>query len=82
VIAPGYDLAEAARRLGGDIVAEQIAPRNLQELVLQEAINAGPALARLPRELDEVARALLRGELRTRVSLCPSRRTYAYCERW
>ena len=32
-------------------------------------MNAGPVLARLPRELDELARALLHGELRTRVSL-------------
>lgn len=68
-IAPGYDIAEAARRLTGDGGAQQVAPRTLQELVLQEAINAGPALARLPREADELARALLRGELRTRVSL-------------
>jgi ubiquinone biosynthesis protein len=68
-IEPGYDIGEAARRLAGDGGAQQVAPRTLQELVLQEAINAGPALARLPREADELARALLRGELRTRVSL-------------
>ena len=69
VIAPGYDITEGARRLGGEIVADQVAPKNLEELVLQQAMNAGPALSRLPRQLDEVARALLRGELRTRVSL-------------
>jgi ubiquinone biosynthesis protein len=69
VIDPGYDFAAAARRLGGDVVAEQMAPKNLQELVMQEALNAGPSLARLPREMDELARRLLRGELRTRVSL-------------
>ena len=69
VIAPGYDLAEGAKRLGGELVAEQVAPRNLEELVLQQAMNAGPVLSRLPRQLDEVSRALLRGELRTRVSL-------------
>jgi ubiquinone biosynthesis protein len=69
VIAPGYDFGAAARRLGGDVVAEQMAPRNLQELLMQEALNAGPSLARLPREMDELARRLLRGELRTRVSL-------------
>jgi ubiquinone biosynthesis protein len=69
VIAPGYDIAEGARRLGGEIVAEQVAPQNIQELVMQQAMNAGPLLSRLPREMDELARALLRGELRARVSL-------------
>jgi ubiquinone biosynthesis protein len=69
VIAPGYDIVEATRRLGGEVAAQQMVPRNLEELVMQEAMNAGPALARLPREVDELARALLRGELRTRVSL-------------
>ncbi len=69
VIAPGYDLAEGAKRLGGELVAEQVAPKNIEELVLQHAMNAGPVLSRLPRQLDEVSRALLRGELRTRVSL-------------
>jgi ubiquinone biosynthesis protein len=69
VLSPGYDLAEAARRLGGTPEGQQAAPKTLEELVLQEAINAGPALARLPREMDELARSLLRGDLRTRVSL-------------
>jgi ubiquinone biosynthesis protein len=69
VVAPGYDVADGVKRLGGETVAEQIAPHNLQELVLQEAMSAGPVLSRLPRELDALAQALLRGELRTRVSL-------------
>jgi ubiquinone biosynthesis protein len=69
VIVPAYNIVEAARRLGGEIVAEQTAPKNLQELVLQQAMDAGPALARLPRKMDDLAQALLLGELRTRVSL-------------
>ncbi len=69
VIAPGYNVAEAVTRVGGDVVAQQVAPANLQELVLQEAMSAGPILGRLPRELDELAQTLLRGELRTRISL-------------
>jgi ubiquinone biosynthesis protein len=69
VIAPRYDVADGIKRLGGEVVAEQMAPQNLQELVMQEAISAGPVLSRLPRELDALAQALLRGELRTRVSL-------------
>jgi ubiquinone biosynthesis protein len=69
VIAPGHNILDAARRLGGDVVAQQMAPGNLQELVLQQAMDAGPVLARLPRELDELAQTLLHGELRTRLSL-------------
>lgn len=51
------------------MVAEQMAPQDLQELLLQQAVDAGPALARLPRKMDDLAQALLLGELRTRVSL-------------
>jgi ubiquinone biosynthesis protein len=69
VIVPRYDVAEGMRRVGEDVMAKQLAPRNLQELILQEAVAAGPILSRLPREVDALARALLRGELRTRVSL-------------
>jgi ubiquinone biosynthesis protein len=69
VIDPGHNILDAARRVGGDVVAEQMTPGNLQELVLQQAMDAGPALARLPGELDELAQTLLRGELRTRLSL-------------
>jgi ubiquinone biosynthesis protein len=76
VIAPAYNIVEAARRLGGEMVAEQMAPQNLQELLLQQAVDAGPALARLPRKMDDLAQALLLGELRTRVSLLsPSPKT-------
>lgn len=55
------------RRCGA--VAQQMTPQNIQELVLQQAVDAGPVLARLPRELDELAQTLLHGELRTRLSL-------------
>lgn len=69
VISPGYDIgaaAPSARRRGGDRTdgagdAPGADPAG--------AISAGPALARTPREIDELARALLRGELGTRVSL-------------
>ncbi|HYT80964.1 MAG TPA: hypothetical protein VEQ37_17240 [Actinomycetota bacterium] len=40
---------------------------------MQEAVSAGPILSRLPRELDAIARTLLSGELRTRVSLFSER---------
>jgi ubiquinone biosynthesis protein len=69
VISPRYDTAEGVRRVGEDVLAKQMAPQNIQELVLQEAMSAGPILSRLPREVDAIARTLLRGELRTRVSL-------------
>ena len=68
VIAPGHNILDVARRLGGDVMAEQMAPGNLQELLLRQAMDAAPVLARLPRELDELAQTLLHGELRTRLS--------------
>jgi ubiquinone biosynthesis protein len=68
-IAPGYQVAEGVRRTRGELTAQQVVPHNLQELALQEALNAGPVLQRLPHQVDGLARALLRGELRTRVSL-------------
>lgn len=69
VISPGHNILEAARRVGGDVVGQQMTPENLEEFVLQQAMDAGPALSRLPRELDELAQTLLRGELRTRLSV-------------
>lgn len=50
-------------------MAQQVVPRNLQELALQEALSAASVLHRLPHQVDGLARALLRGELRARVSL-------------
>jgi ubiquinone biosynthesis protein len=68
-IDPGYQVSEGVRRTRGELAAQQAVPHNLQELALQEALNAGPVLHRLPYQVDGLARALLRGELRTRVSL-------------
>jgi ubiquinone biosynthesis protein len=80
-IAPGYDIAGAARRLAGDGAAQEV-PRTLQELVLQEAINAGPALARLPREADELGGPSCGGNSARGSASCPSRRTYAWPGAW
>ena len=68
-IAPGYELVAGVRRLGGEVVARQVMPGNLREFVQQEALSFGPLFKRLPRDIDDVARSLVRGELRTRVSL-------------
>jgi ubiquinone biosynthesis protein len=68
MIAPGYQIMEAALRVGRGVMAEQ-APQNLQELLLSEAVKDAPILRRLPRELDAIARRVLHGDLRMRVSL-------------
>jgi ubiquinone biosynthesis protein len=68
VIAPGYDLTEGLKRGGGGAVAQQVLPKNLGEFA-QLAMNEAAVLNRIPRDIDDVARSLLRGELRTRVSL-------------
>lgn len=69
LISPGYELIAGVRRLGGEVVAQQIFPGSVREFVQQEALSFGPLLKRLPRDIDDVARSLVRGELRTRVSL-------------
>ena len=52
-------------RVGRSVTSPLVEVSSLQEAVL----TVGPILARLPRTLDDAARSLLRGELRTRVSL-------------
>jgi ubiquinone biosynthesis protein len=69
VIAPRYPLVEGVRRLGGAAMAQEMSAANIQELLQQQLLSTGPVLARMPRDLDELTRSLLRGELRTRVSL-------------
>jgi ubiquinone biosynthesis protein len=68
VISPGYRVAEAAQRLGPDLLAEQV-PRDLQELVKRQVEKHGYVLERLPREVDELLRVLRRGDFRARVRL-------------
>ena len=68
-IAPSYRVMEAAQRVGGEVVGEQITGMSLQQVLMTEAAKQAPILRRLPRELDSIARRLLRGDLRARVSL-------------
>ncbi|MCL2781712.1 MAG: AarF/UbiB family protein [Actinomycetia bacterium] len=68
-IAPGYQLADAVLRLGGEVIGPILRPGSPRELVAQQLATNGPILSRLPRDIDDVVRALQRGELRTRVSL-------------
>jgi ubiquinone biosynthesis protein len=65
VISPGYDVTAGLERVGRSVTSPLVEVSSLQEAVL----TVGPILARLPRTLDDAARSLLRGELRTRVSL-------------
>ena len=69
VIAPGYRIADAASRVGGELVAEQALPTSPSELLMNAAMNNATIMRRLPQEVDAIARRLLHGDLRTRVSL-------------
>jgi ubiquinone biosynthesis protein len=69
LMSPGYALKEAIQRVGGEVMAPMMRPENLRELVQHEVFSVAPVLARLPRDIDDVARSLLRGDLRTRISL-------------
>lgn len=69
VIAPGYRIVDAAPRLGGELVGEQAIPTSPSELLMSAALNNATIMRRLPQEVDAIARRLLHGDLRTRVSL-------------
>jgi ubiquinone biosynthesis protein len=69
LIAPRYDLAEGVRRLSGEVMAQEVLPASIQEFIQQQALSVAPVLARLPGDVHDLARSLLRGEFRTRVSL-------------
>jgi ubiquinone biosynthesis protein len=69
VIAPGYDITAAAGRVGADLSSDDGPPSNLSDLVSKTALNNALVLRRLPQQVDALARSLLHGDLRTRVSL-------------
>lgn len=69
VISPSYDLIKAVRGLEGGFVPPLTSPRTVKEFVQREVLSSAPVLARLPRDVDDVARSLVRGDLRLRVSL-------------
>jgi ubiquinone biosynthesis protein len=69
VIAPGYQVIEAAERLGGGLVAEREMPHDLGSLLADQAAKNAHIIERLPREIDALTRALVRGDFRARVSL-------------
>jgi ubiquinone biosynthesis protein len=66
VISPGYRVAEAAQRMGTDLLSDRI-PRDLRELIKRQAVKHGYVLERLPREIDALLRVLQRGDFRARV---------------
>ena len=70
VISPGYRLVGAAQRVGTDLLGEQSAiPTTPAEFLKSAAMSNASAMRRLPQEGDAIARRLLHGDLRTRVSL-------------
>ncbi|MGW2824250.1 ABC1 kinase family protein [Streptomyces sp. NPDC001443] len=69
LIDPGYELVAGIRRVGGEVAARQMLPSSVTEFVQQELLTTAPVLKRLPKDLDDLARSLVRGEIRTRVSL-------------
>jgi ubiquinone biosynthesis protein len=69
VIAPGYQITEAAQRLGGELVAQRDLPHDLQGLLADQAAKNAHIIERLPREVDALTRVLLRGDFRARLRL-------------
>ncbi|WP_217274624.1 AarF/UbiB family protein [Rathayibacter sp. VKM Ac-2835] len=69
VIAPCYDLLGAVARFGSGAVNPLAEHGSIKAFLQHEALSLAPVLSRLPGEMDDLARTLLRGELRTRISL-------------
>jgi ubiquinone biosynthesis protein len=69
MISPGYQVIEAAQRVGGEFVAGEETASSMSELMKKTAMKNALLLRRLPQQLDSIARSLAHGELRTRVSL-------------
>lgn len=69
LISPRYRLVAAVERVGGDVVGQALDEDGLPDFAKQQALNVAPVLARLPRDVDDVLRSLLRGDVRARVSL-------------
>ncbi|MFC1405294.1 MULTISPECIES: AarF/ABC1/UbiB kinase family protein [Streptacidiphilus] len=69
LIDPRYNLIQGIQRLGGEVVAQQMFSGGIREFLQQEALSAAPLLKRLPQDIDDLARGLVRGEIRTRTSL-------------
>jgi ubiquinone biosynthesis protein len=77
VISPGYALAEAAGRIGGELAIQQFTGGGLKEVMTQEALRSAQVLRRLPSAVDSIARTAARGELRLRTSLFSDQRDVA-----
>jgi ubiquinone biosynthesis protein len=68
-ICPGYEVVEAAQRVGGQAVAGEEAATTMSDLMMKTAMTNALILRKLPQQVDAIARSLVHGELRTRVSL-------------
>jgi ubiquinone biosynthesis protein len=69
VLVPEFDLVGSLRRLGGQVSLSLGQHKTAREFVQQEVLTLAPILSRLPGDIDELVRSLLRGDVRTRVSL-------------
>jgi len=69
VIAPGYDLVGGVGRVSGQAANPLGRNTTIKEFLENELMSLGPVLSRIPGNLDEMSRTLLRGDLRARVSL-------------
>jgi ubiquinone biosynthesis protein len=68
-LAPGFDIISESRRFADSEVSSQLAPENLKDAAIKEALELAPLLRRLPRRLDRITAAIEHGELSTRVRL-------------
>lgn len=69
LLSPGYPALEAAARLGRRVIGEQTAAGSPADMLRSMAMDNVTVLQRAPQHLDSIAWSLVRGDLRTRVSL-------------
>ena len=68
-LAPGFQIIDEARSLGGSWLEELLAPSSLQDAATDELIELLPVLRRLPRRIDHITTSLERGMLSANVRL-------------
>jgi ubiquinone biosynthesis protein len=68
-LAPGFDLIRESQQFADTEITAQLAPADLKDTAINEALQAVPLLRRLPRRFDRISAAIERGQLSASIRL-------------